>query len=157
MLRGLVARVVFVGRRIVEIIIEGTPRPQGSKRHVGNGIMVESSKHVADWRNWVRLKASQAMKEQRCEVIQKPLPVFVTITFGFDRPKKHFRSNGELKPDAPVYHTGKPDVDKLLRAVLDAMTGIVFVDDSQVQCGRLSKVYCKAAETQIHIILGANV
>ena len=134
---------------MITITIEGTPRPQGSKRHVGRGIMVESSKYVAGWREWVRHRAVEAMRG--IEVIEKPSPVFVEIVFGFDRPQKHFRSNGELREDAAEYHTGKPDVDKLLRAILDSMTGIVFRDDSQVMCRALVKRYMKAAQTTITI------
>lgn len=38
-------------------------------------------------------------------------------------------------------HTKQPDIDKLLRALLDAMTGIVWVDDSQVCYCVANKVY----------------
>lgn len=133
---------------MITIEVEGTPRPQGSKRHVGRGIMIESSKHVADWRSWVRLKAQQAMDDK--PPIGKPAPVFVSILFGFDRPKSHLRK-GVVTANAPIFHTGRPDSDKLLRAVLDAMTGIVFQDDSQVQIGYVQKEYMTAAKTTITI------
>ena len=44
------------------ITVHGTPAPQGSKRHVGNGVMVESSKKVKPWR--------QDVKHAALEVIQ---------------------------------------------------------------------------------------
>ena len=133
---------------MISITIEGTARPQGSKRHVGGGRMIESSKHVAAWREWVRLKASQAMTESREEILSGPLAI--SILFLFDRPKKHSTTKG-LRPEAPNYHTSKPDVDKLLRAVLDAMTGVVFTDDSQVASVSCLKKYGRAAMTEIEI------
>ena len=131
---------------MITFTVEGTARPQGSKRHVGGGRMIESSKHVGAWRDWVRLKASQAMDGR------EPLtgPIQLTISFGFERPKKHWNAKG-LRPDAPEWHTSKPDIDKLQRAVLDAMTGIVFTDDSQVVHVITEKLYRLPACTRIWI------
>jgi len=36
------------------------------------------------------------------------------------------------KPSHPVYKAQKPDVDKLVRSILDSLTGVVYTDDSQV-------------------------
>lgn len=131
---------------MIHFSVEGTARPQGSKRHVGNGIMVESSKHVANWRSWVRLKAVQAMSGRE-QIIG---PVQIAILFQFDRPKKHSTKKG-LRPDAPQYHTSKPDADKLLRAILDALTGVCFRDDSQVAYCLVRKHYGTAAQTEIDV------
>ena len=132
---------------MITFTVEGIARPQGSKRHVGHGIMVESSKHVASWRNWVRMKAVQAMVGH--DVMQGPVQVF--INFAFDRPKSHSTKKG-LRPTAPTYHTSKPDADKLLRAVLDALTGVCFRDDSQVAWVNMQKIYTeRSAETAITI------
>jgi len=102
------------------------PAPQGSKRHVGNGRMVEASAKVKPWRYAV----SQAALE-----LNKPItdrPVFVQITFLFTRPKAHYTSKGQLKPTAPFYKQSKPDLDKLVRSTLDALTNVLIKDDSQV-------------------------
>lgn len=59
--------------------------------------------------------------------------ILLSTTFVFARPKNHFRANGELKPNAPKHCTGRiGDVSKLVRAVEDAMTGIVYNDDAQI-------------------------
>lgn len=73
-------------------------------------------------------------------------PVRVSATFMLPRPKAHYRANGELRLDAPVYCITKPDEDKLRRALLDALTqAAVFKDDSQVCDGRTSKLYANGA------------
>lgn len=39
----------------------------------------------------------------------------------------------QLRTEAPVWHTGKPDTDNLLKAVMDALTQLgVWKDDAQV-------------------------
>lgn len=129
---------------MIEYTIEGTPRPQGSKRHVGNGVMVESSKHVKEWRAFARMKAVEAIRG--LPRIEKPNGVSLVVRFYFDRPKKHFTSKG-LREDAPLVHVGKPDTDKLLRALFDSMTEVIFEDDSQICRVAVSKLYGKVAET----------
>jgi Holliday junction resolvase RusA-like endonuclease len=62
-------------------------------------------------------------------------PVGVALDFYFARPKSHYGSGRNaqlLRKGAPDYHTTKPDIDKLSRAVLDAITGILIRDDRQV-------------------------
>jgi len=79
---------------------------------------------------------------------QEPLlgPLKLDLTFYFPRPKWHFRTGkhaGQLRDDAPVYHTSKPDRDNLEKAVMDAMKMLGFFrDDSQVCDGRVPKLYC---------------
>lgn len=63
-------------------------------------------------------------------------PVDVELTFSMPRPKDHYgtgRNAAVLKPSAPAYPTTKPDLDKLVRAILDALTEArVYPDDSCV-------------------------
>jgi crossover junction endodeoxyribonuclease RusA len=103
--------------------VPGHPAPQGSKRHVGKGIMVESSKHVAPWRSDVRSACLDAAG--------KPLaffggPVNVELLFVLRRP---VATPKKLTPPA----IKKPDIDKLARAILDAIGSAgMWRDDSQV-------------------------
>ena len=103
----------------ITYFVPGTPAPQGSKRYVGNGRMIESSKKVKPWR--------QAVAAQAKRHLQNPLDgaVSLDITFVMPRPKAW----GKLRQD-PM--TQRPDIDKLLRSTLDGLTGHAFADDSQV-------------------------
>ena len=78
--------------------------------------------------------------------------VRVYVSFVFASPNGHFgtgRNAGVLKSSAPTNKVTRPDVDKLLRAVLDAITGIVFMDDSQVVKAEASKVFGPGPEAII--------
>jgi crossover junction endodeoxyribonuclease RusA len=114
------------------ITVRGTPAPQGSKRHVGNGRMVEMSKAVGPWREAIRAETQRAMNGD------KPIggPVTVLVRLELARPRSHYRTGRNahlLKDSAPEYPTGRPDIDKLARAVLDGITmGGAMLDDAQV-------------------------
>lgn len=115
---------------MISFFVEGVPAPQGSKDHVGNGRMVESSKRLKPWRATVRAAARAAWEGEPYAG-----PVSVDVTFRFLRPKSHYgtgRNAAILKGSAPSHHAYRPDVDKLARAILDALTGVAWSDDSQV-------------------------
>lgn len=102
----------------------GKPRPKGSKRHVGNGVMIEASKGLPTWNDNVRSAARAEIELRQWESITEG-PVRVELLFFFDPPK--------AKHGTRPCNRGTPDVDKLARAVLDCLTDAgVFKDDSQV-------------------------
>ena len=70
----------------------GIPAPQGSKRHVGNGIMIENSKRVKPWRQNVK---EAALIHYDGEVIDQA--VEVEIIFSFARPKSHYGTGKNAK------------------------------------------------------------
>lgn len=79
--------------------------------------------------------------------------MLLSVVFVFARPKNHFRTNGELKPSAPKHCTGRiGDVSKLIRAVEDAMTGIVYNDDAQIISLIATRRYATATESPCAII-----
>jgi crossover junction endodeoxyribonuclease RusA len=102
----------------IRFTVHGTPRPQGSKRHVGNGVMIESSKGLKPWRQEV----SGTGIALQVQMIPAHVPLEMTLNFYFTKAKscKHRAM------------TKKPDASKLLRAIEDALTGILFYDDSQI-------------------------
>ena len=135
---------------MVEIRVYGIPRPQGSKRHVGRGIMVEASKHVGQWRNDVMAAAAAAYRGA-------PItgPVRLEIMFLFPRPKSHFgtgRNVDKLKASAPVHYISRAhgDTSKLIRSTEDAISASsgypVIEDDSQVVTLSVHKRYVTDAE-----------
>lgn len=71
--------------------------------------------------------------------VLRSTPVHVSAVFKFQRPKSHYgtgRNASVLKPSAPEHLVSKGavygDGDKLVRAVFDAMIGVMYVDDGQV-------------------------
>lgn len=126
---------------MITFTVRGLPAPQGSKRafrnkHSGRIQQVESSKRVAPWRSDVRDAALAAIENSPlCAGGPLAGPVRVQLDFRLPRPKGHHgsgRNAGAVKLSAPMYPAGMPDLDKLARSTLDALTGLLFVDDGQV-------------------------
>jgi len=128
--------------------VKGTPAPQGSKKHVGNGRMVEMSKKLKPWRAAVIDAATHAIGAIGLFDDWEPYtgPVHVTVEFRFTRPASHYRTgrfSHLLKDDAPDFVITTPDVDKTCRSTLDALTQArVITDDKLVARLIATKVYC---------------
>ena len=116
--------------RTLRIVVRDTPAPQGSKRHVGHGRMVESSTKVKPWRESVR---AAALADGPRSPLRGPLRCWVTFTL------RKPVSAPKTKRTWPVKY---PDADKLLRSTLDALGSAgVWLDDAQVIDVRGVKVY----------------
>lgn len=151
---------VVVDRAVIEpaapvspyrLFVPGKPAPQGSKRYVGNGIAIESSKAVKPWRQDIR-EALLLDGTTPKVFFAKDTPVWVSLTFVMPRPQR-------LARKATPAYVRKPDIDKLVRAVLDAIGSAgVWHDDSQVVFLNVRKQYAEVDETTgCHITLGVDV
>jgi Holliday junction resolvase RusA-like endonuclease len=113
--------------------VHGEPAPQGSKRaqrsSSGASFMREDNPRTEPWRQAVAAAAAQAFNGG--QLLTGPLRLELRLNFA--RPRSHYRTGryaGELKDSAPVYCERRPDLDKLVRAIGDALTGVVVVDDA---------------------------
>lgn len=110
----------------VEFEVIGVPAPQGSKRHVGNGVMVESSKTLRPWRDSVAA-AARDVANSIGDLAPLDGPLDLDVTFRFPMPASRpaaVRAVG-IGPKVTA-----PDLDKLLRAIGDALeaSGLVAND-----------------------------
>lgn len=131
--------------QVISFEVHGLPIPQGSTRVWmvnGKPITTSSAKGLGSWR---RLVADVAQNYAPKEPWNGP--VGIELHFGLPKPKSAPKTR-RVWPDK------RPDLDKLTRAVLDALTYIVFADDSQVIDIRASKDYgAPGVVVEIHRIL----
>ena len=139
-----------------EYVIAGSPRPQLRHRaryikpKVGKGFVsvyddpdsAKEKKHIA-----ALIKKSTPERILDC-------PLQVDLVFHMPRPLSHYgtgRNSDKLKDSAPKMHTKKPDIDNLRKLTMDALTGIVWRDDSLVCKGTTTKQYSERPRTEIFI------
>jgi len=88
------------------------------------------------------LLASQAMREQKLEITTDAVKLTVVVLHAIPKSmskKKRIQAiDGSLRP------TTKPDLDNIVKAVMDAFKAVVWRDDSQVVDIRALKFYADA-------------
>jgi crossover junction endodeoxyribonuclease RusA len=148
----------------ITFFVPGQPVPQGSKsgfvnKNTGRVQIVDKDVRLPQWRMKVTAHAMDAVQHHSI-ALDYPLegPVGAQITFRMPRPKGHYgtgRNAGVLKDSAPRYPASMPDLDKLLRAIFDALTDAhVWRDDGQVVFATTSKQYAEEGRIGVEITVG---
>jgi Holliday junction resolvase RusA-like endonuclease len=128
----------------LHFFVPGIPVPKGStKAFVVKGRAVTTATNGTKEKPWASAISYSAMQEIK---FSKPTAdaISVSLTFYMPRPKGHYgtgRNSGTVKESAPLRHTNKPDLDKLVRSVCDSLTNVVWNDDSQVVTIKAEKKY----------------
>jgi crossover junction endodeoxyribonuclease RusA len=128
----------------------GIPMPKGSYTRMPNGAMlpagtVASRKRFTDWRTDIRMAALAAMGERN--------PSRNAIRFMCEFQLPYPQSSIRKWQWGWWPHMKQPDIDKLLRALFDALTGIVWADDSQVAFVTMNKVYAWNGKPGVHVVI----
>jgi len=140
-------------KELIRFHVPGIPAPGGSKRAFWRpgmkhaNIVDAGGEKTKNWRAVVALAARQAWIGETFGG-----PLHLQITFTMPRPKHHYRTGkhaGQLKDDAPSYHTSKPDTTKLMRSTEDALTSILWKDDAAIASQYPVKVYGDQPGAQI--------
>jgi crossover junction endodeoxyribonuclease RusA len=138
---------------VLALFVPGRPAPQGSmkaviSRSTGRAMMKKDNEGRQN--SWRRLVAQHAAQVHVGELLDGPLAV--RLEFVMPRPV----ATPKRRATPPAVK--KPDIDKLSRAVLDALTGVAWRDDSQITDLRASKRLAELDEQPgVHISLTADV
>ena len=110
---------------IIEFTVMGTPKGKARPRFVrcGKGVRTYTPKATETYQNDVLTAYMQSNKG-----IKLNGPIYARISAYFDMPK----STPKYKRAGMEWYDKKPDVDNVVKAVLDALNGIAYDDDKQV-------------------------
>jgi crossover junction endodeoxyribonuclease RusA len=130
---------------MIRFTVYGKPEPKGSTRsfqHAATGRVVTTAdaKGLKLWAYTVRSAA-----QERAGVLLEG-PVRLELGFFLTRPRS-------VSVRKRPYPTAKPDLDKLTRAVKDALTGVLWQDDAQVVLLIAQKVYTPGP-SGVHVTVG---
>lgn len=130
-----------IGDEILTFSVQGRPQTQGSKivREInGVHIPVEDNPDLSPWRRAVAVAAKTAWRKRYRRKIDSLLdrPLIMRTVFYLKRNKSDFSTAEgkacELRPSARPFPDVKPDLFKMQRAVEDALTDVIYVDDSRI-------------------------
>lgn len=144
---------------MIQFFVHGIPKTAGSKRAFFRPgmkfpVITEDCKKSKDWRGDVRAAALPFTPPPGQQLLTGPLKL--NLDFSMARPKGHYGSGINAttlkKKSAGAFHTCKPDVLKMARAVEDALTGVIWKDDAQIVDEHLVKNYSDRPGCLITII-----
>ena len=121
--------------KYIEVFVHGTPQPQGAMKsipfHKKDGKLGVSTFHqnekLEPWRDRIEREIREVLKTEDITFNQDD-PIEISMIFFFMIPA----SKNKKKKGYPAHHTTRPDIDKLCRAVLDAVSFASGVDDARV-------------------------
>ncbi|KKN16598.1 hypothetical protein LCGC14_0974380 [marine sediment metagenome] len=119
-----------VGSKVSYVPLKDDGRPYLTRAGRPAVSTTDSNKKAIPWMAAVRAAAAEIHQGDLLTV-----PLMLSAIFFFRRTKGHYgtgRNANKLKPSAPKFHAQTPDLAKLVRAVEDGMTGIVYRDDKQI-------------------------
>lgn len=128
----------------MHFVVYGIPAPKGSmKAFVPKGwtrpVLTHDSRRTKPWQEAVVSAAHEAMTGPPMQG-----PVSVRIEFLLPRPKS--------TPKRVLHHIKKPDLDKLVRCIFDALTRAgIFRDDAQVMALHASKAFGAVPGAEIDV------
>ena len=114
--------------------VPGPPKGQGRPRFARIGAFVRTYDR-AESRDW---KSKVALFAKAAGVRLIGGPVAISAVAFLARPKRLMRKRDE---DGAITATSKPDVDNILKAVQDGLTGIAYADDAQIVEATILKMY----------------
>jgi Holliday junction resolvase RusA-like endonuclease len=131
----------MMSRQPIAFIVVGPPACKGSvvafRAPSGRIVTKTDSKHGKTWAKHVAYCAVMA----GLPVLPKGIGVRVEAEYQFTAPIRGERGTPCVRPD----------VDKLARALLDALTGIAYEDDGQVVSLTVRKVYGPDTLTRVWV------
>jgi len=131
--------------------VDGVPQPKGSfvafVGAQGRVVVKADAKLLKRWCSSIRIAARDAIARQVGRALERDEYLFsgavqVEAVFFLHRPLDHYGAAGGILPrfGARAAET-KPDLDKLMRALGDALSGLCYVDDARIVDQVLRKRY----------------
>jgi Holliday junction resolvase RusA-like endonuclease len=125
----------------VEIEVEGQPQGKARPRMSRFGHVYTPQK-TRDYEKRIKAAAWAAMQRERLEATNRP--VHIDMVAFMDIPKSWSNTKKIAAEFDAFRHTTKPDLDNILKAALDGISGPqgVVLDDKQVHSVKAKKVFC---------------
>lgn len=145
---------------MIRFVVVGHSEPAGSKRAfavrraglpTGAVAVTDDNPKAKSWQHEVRSAAAEAMRDTP-GLLDGPLSL--DVRFYFTRPRGHYgtgRNAATLKPSAPRFPIVRPDTTKLVRAIEDALTGVLWRDDALVVSQVAAKLYGEPERCEIGV------
>ena len=134
---------------MISFVVPGTPvgkgRPKFARR--GNFVTTYTPEKTASYENLVKVKAEEAMVGRQLieGAVSVEIMLLITPPASWSQKKQREALEGRIFP------TSKPDIDNVLKGIMDACNEIVFKDDKQAVDVRVAKRYGQVARASVEV------
>ena len=129
--------------------VYGTPTPKGRPRFSTRGKfpVAYTPEKTKAYEFEVGMMALAAMGGTK--PLEGALEAFIYITYAV--PESYSKKRLEACLSGSEKHTKKPDLDNVIKSVIDGMDKIVFDNDSQITSIHATKVYGEVAKAEVMV------
>lgn len=135
----------------MEVIFEVPGQPRGKERPrwtmVSSTAIVYTPKNTKDYEDIIRTH----YKLKNCEPFKKGEALEVSAIAYYQIPTSTKKGHKVLMLKGDILPTKKPDIDNIIKIVLDALNGVAYYDDSQVCKVNFMKMYSENPRLKILI------
>lgn len=138
---------------MIEFKYMGEPIGKGRPRVTARGgkfAHAYTPKKTKDFEDAIRFEF-MASNCEKMPVYDKDTPLYVVLKFGFRVPKSYSKKKREACLNGKIFPTKKPDTDNIIKAVLDALVGAAYADDSQIITIIADKIYAEEPFVEVAI------
>lgn len=128
-----------------QLTIDGVPVAKGRPRLGRYGTY--TPKKTQEYEEYVKM--CWVAKYGSIQPSEQPLEM--NIVFYMPIPKSYSKKQRAEMLNGRIKHTKKPDIDNLIKSVLDALNGLAYADDSQIIKVTAVKRYAETGSTELTI------
>lgn len=123
----------------MQIIVKGIPVGKGRPRFSTRGSFVQAytPKKTKDYEDLIR----KTFTDSGLMPFAANVPLSINVLAVMPIPKSTNKKNRQAMLDLEIMHMSKPDVDNILKCILDALNGYAYPDDKQIVDAGITKQY----------------
>lgn len=128
----------------IEPVAKGRPR----FRVMYNRVSTRTPEKTKVFENSIATLYAQKVKGFKFE---KQVPLQLEVYFGMPIPKSFSKRKRQQIEQGLIFPAVKPDLDNLLKAILDALNGLAWYDDAQIVSITMDKEYSEEPHIELNI------
>jgi len=123
----------FGSQQMITITVPGDPVPKGRPRvtTLGGFARTYTPKKTRDYEDRIRAAGKDAVGGDALWPTKRPIILDIYAHFEVPRTWPNWKIEGAAV-DGWIYHTTRPDIDNVVKAVMDGLNGVLWDDDAQV-------------------------